>query len=275
MNKKRRGARGFTLIEVMIAGGITMIVLGASLTLLNYYTGVLTSMQQRSVYQSIRANVLQNLNRPDAWVITYRYGEINGNFRCLLNPDLYSCPSPATSAIPPDPPNLRLAAVNGSGINDPGYPFNVFGRYLDPADGSGINASDPHPENYTPIRADKIVNTLDGEIGFTTRGAKCNTFPSKACPIRLITTWELMSMGGEAYPTGYYFAYGYAQTAYLPTSGIPTGESAYGFFGYMPAQVKVVGTFFYNDDDNVLTNVLPSSYKRIRAFDFTLIKEVP
>jgi hypothetical protein len=125
-----------------------------------------------------------------------------------------------------------------------------------------------------------LVNTLDigllsGSAGFTKKGEPCITYPGSQCPIRLVTTWQLVDMGGDTYPVGYYFSYGYALSYYFPTSSPPAQPTDYGFQGNAPATVLVSGYFFYNDDDNPATNITLAAHIRQIPYDFTIMKEVP
>lgn len=275
MMKWRLNARGFSMIEVMIAGGISVVILAGVLTLLNYYTDNLYDMQMRSGLQSVRAYVLQNINRPDAWVLTYRYGEDYGYFKYALDPT--TNPYPAQSVIDalPIPPSFvpAVAAPNSDLRSlipaDDGIPFNLFDRYLKA--GASIDKSVLNPEATVPPTANKIVNTLSGNYGFTTRGKPCTNFPNVNCPIRLVLTWKLLNVGGDPVPNGSYLAYGFAEISIFPTSPFPNGTAVYGFVGTAPAQVRVNGTFFYNKTGGTTA----AAYERLRQYDFSVIKEVP
>lgn len=249
MRKPSLWERGFTLIEVMISTGLLTLVLGSLVALLSDYSQMYREAQEKNVLMTLRRRVIQNLNRREAWIVTYRAEA--AAFGCLLQ------------------------KTNSCGTGE--HNFTLYsGRDFPPTYRSIVFSTKNPNTNYT---------TQDANYGLTMRGDYCATFDedgtsagSLRCPIRFRLFWELLSFGvpsptlpGIYYPTGY-FPYGYFEGSgsnnYFAPGYFPgAGSSDYWWFGTMGAQIRVRGEFTVHDS--------LKSRIQTKNYDFAIIKEVP
>lgn len=261
--------KGFTLIEVMISTGLLTIVVGSLMGLLADYSQYFQEAQEKSSLMTLRRRIIQNLNRRDSWVITYRAVVNRSTFECFLHT------SKTANDCPADPDDRHFVLYSGRTYPEVSSAV-VFSRYPVPS--------------FTPIST----------YGLTARGAYCNTFNKSAktgaalrCPFRLDLTWELLTFGipndttpGQYFPTGYmpsgyyigdgsesYFkdcpagATNCLGAGYFNYPGGTNTESYYWWTGTLAAQIRVKGTFSVNDHLKTQINT--------KSYDFSIIKEVP
>jgi len=253
MRKSSRRERGFTLIEVMISTGLISLVFGSLMLLLNDYSVLFREAQEKNALMTLRRRIIQNLNRRESWIVTYR-APANTSFSCML--DRYKkkadCPTGPTA-------------------------FTLYGGRAYPPPAGAVVFSTKTPPAYTAQHPN---------YGLTSTGAFCNTFSEGStaytairCPIRLDLTWELVTFGipspnaasPKYYPTGY-FPYGYYEgvgaMSYFGPGYFPgTVTSDYWWLGTLAAQVRVKGTFTVNKTLKDKINT--------KNYDFYIIKEVP
>lgn len=259
MRKPSLGERGFTLIEVMISTGLVSLVLGSLIILLTDYSVLFREAQEKNALMTLRRRIIQNLNRRESWIVTYRDSQRNSSFDCFLDRDktVLDCPG------------------GGVGRNH----FTLYGGRSFPPTTNSIVFSRNAPPTYT--------SPSHPNHGLTSTGAYCETFSvnstaasARRCPIRLELTWELLTFGipspdplsPQYYPTGY-FPYGYYEgtggSNYFGPGYFPgtTGTSDYWWLGTLAAQVRVRGTF--------TVNVTLKDKIKAANYDFSIIKEVP
>jgi prepilin-type N-terminal cleavage/methylation domain-containing protein len=258
MRKPSLREKGFTLIEVMVSTGLLTILVGSMMALLSDYSQYFQEAQEKSTLMNLRRTIIQNLNRREAWIVTYRAPD-NTSFECFrLNTYSQSdCPS----------------AVGGN-------PFTLYGRTYPPS-AKSVVFSTKKPPAYTVFE-----NAPSGGYGLTARGEYCNTFKKDAdtaaarrCPFRLDLTWELLTFGIPSTATSYqYYPTGYMPAGYYEGTGsnsyfgpgyFPGADvtSQYWWTGTLAAQVKVRGVFQVNDFLKTKINT--------KSYDFSIIKEVP
>lgn len=69
------------MIEVMIAVALMSVMSTSLVTLMVDFNNSYRGAQEKNTFKDIRTRVIQEINRPDSWIVTYTN---NANFGCLL-----------------------------------------------------------------------------------------------------------------------------------------------------------------------------------------------
>lgn len=235
----KRGDAGYTLVELAISVALASIVLLSMLSILGDFNFFLRKSTHVATVDMLRNKIMQELNRPRAWVNTYS-AATNTSFSCVLSstPPAGACPIPSPALF-----------------NVYDYANKVILDVLTSST-SGFNST-----------SDNIT------------GMSCSGFPSLKCPIRLETKWEMVSYGGGYFPTnqypygfypsGYFTAVGVTSGTYGYIGNNSAQVRVTGTFSFYTPDKGTLSAAEYKNQTDAIPALNP------RKYNFSLIKDVP
>ena len=204
--KQQQDQAGYSLVEVMVAIGLSTVLLLGVTSMLKDFTSGFVKADRKNVLVMIRTRVLNELTRKDSWVVTYSN---NTSFTCLFQ--TVQDPACGTGDTRFNVLNSTAKPVLLTTSANPNRGFTLNGEDC-------ILWDEVTPNPACPIRLEVSWSLRSwGDITDFNSGTAYSYTPTNVMP------------------------YGYAPTSYFPSWPISSG--GYGYFGVVGAQLDVQGTF--------------------------------